>query len=254
MNRRNFILSGAAVGAGAATSVVEAAEKQHFYEARTYTLRNDLKVSRLHDFLSKSYLPALKSSLSGPAGAFSVISGYETPTILLLLQYDSVSKLKANTDLVSSNRSLAEAWRQLQTDGLPYLRYQSTLFKAFEGLPRTDLEASNRSGRVFELRTYQSKDEVKSAAKIEMFNIEEIKIFRDCGMTPVFFGEAVVGTGLPQLTYMLAFDDMGAREKAWQTFSSNSDWNRIRNDPRWADTVSRIHASFWRATAYSEIK
>jgi hypothetical protein len=43
----------------------------------------------------------------------------------------------------------------------------------------------------------------------------EIAIFRRTGLAPVFFGEALVGSKIPNLTYMLGFDDMEALEKGW---------------------------------------
>ena len=92
--------------------------------------------------------------------------------------------------------------------------------------------------------------------KIAMFNQEEIKIFRDCGFAPVFFGEGVIGERLPHLTYMVGFDNMAAREKAWDAFRSNPDWARVRVKPGWTDAeaVSNSHTSFLRPTAYSQIR
>jgi len=126
--------------------------------------------------------------------------------------------------------------------------------KAFAAHPRIEVPPPGNQGHLFEIRTYESKDAVKSAAKIEMFNEKEVQIFRDCSMLPVFFGEAMFGPRLPHLTYMLGFKDTAAREQGWSAFSRNKDWNRIKNDPRWADTVSTIHASFLRPAAYSDIR
>jgi hypothetical protein len=52
---------------------------------------------------------------------------------------------------------------------------------------------------------------------------------------------------------MVAFDDMAARDKGWSVFQANPDWNRIKGEPRWAGTVSNIHASFLRAAPFSDI-
>src|SRR6266511_3544488 len=110
--------------------------------------------------------------------------------------------------------------------------------------------------RVFVLRTYESRSGFSLRNKLEMFNQEEIKIFRDCGFAPVFFGEAIAGERLPHLTYLIGFDNMAAREKAWDTFRANPDWARVRNKPGWTDpeAVSNIHAAFLRPTAYSQIR
>ena len=42
-----------------------------------------------------------------------------------------------------------------------------------------------------------------------MFNSAEIAIFRRTGLRPVFFGETMVGAGMPSLTYMLTLRGHG---------------------------------------------
>ena len=62
-----------------------------------------------------------------------------------------------------------------------------------------------RSGPVAQL----SPSEKTGQKKIEMFNTGgELALFREVGMDPVFFGEALLGTRVPNLTYML-----GGRDK-----------------------------------------
>ena len=79
-----------------------------------------------------------------------------------------------------------------------------------------------------------------------MFNEEEIQIFRDCGIHPVFFGETIVGSHMPSLIYMSHYADMEARGEAWSTFGKSEGWNRIKVTPGWSNaeivsTVSNIH-------------
>ncbi len=33
---------------------------------------------------------------------------------------------------------------------------------------------------------------------------------------------------MPNLTYMLAFDDLAAREKCWSEFSADPQWQKLR--------------------------
>ncbi len=257
MNRREFGktgLSGAVAAAAGGGILAAAAAKQSFYELRTYEMRNDLDVSRLNRFVESVLMPALKPLVSGPIGAFNVSFGDNSPALVLLLQYASPEALLANSDMVASGQSWVKAWKEFAEAGIPYLHYRSQLLKAFAAHPIVQKPSGSPDGRVFELRTYESKDAFKAAAKIDMFNQEEMKIFLDCKMAPVFFGEALIGQRLPHLSYMLAFDNMEAREKGWAAFRTNPDWNRIKDDKRWIDSVSSIHASFLSATRYSEIR
>jgi hypothetical protein len=86
-----------------------------------------------------------------------------------------------------------------------------------------------------------------------MFNRAEIAIFKRTGLTPVFFGETLIGSKMPNLTYMLTYDDMAAREKNWATFLADPEWKKLSSIPEYATAVSNISNVFLRPTAYSQI-
>ena len=81
----------------------------------------------------------------------------------------------------------------------------------------------------------------------------ELALFRRVGLQVVFMGRDVAGAGLPSLTYMLVFADAAAREKAWAAFRDHPEWVKMRDDPRYADTVSRIDSVLLRPTEYSQL-
>ncbi|MCY4585549.1 MAG: NIPSNAP family protein [Bryobacterales bacterium] len=89
-----------------------------------------------------------------------------------------------------------------------------------------------------------------------MFNREEIRIFRRSGIHPVFFGHSLYGPRQPNLTYMVWYDDMRAREAAWKRFLDDPDWKRIRNKPGWsnAEAVSNISNTFLRPLPFSPVR
>ena len=59
-------------------------------------------------------------------------------------------------------------------------------------------------------------------------------------MPPVLFGETLVGAIMPNLVYMLGFDDNAAKEAGWKAFLASDQWNTLKKVPIYADTVSRI--------------
>jgi hypothetical protein len=254
MNRRKFTKIGlSSVAAISATASAGAAVQRYYYEFRNYELRTDIEIQRIHLFFSDHLVPELKKRSAGPVGCFDVSSGLLSPSLCVLIQYSSLSQLKATTDRLAADDSFTKAWKSFETGpSLPYVRYQASLLKAFATHPQIELPPEGR--HLFELRTYESKDAVDAAAKVEMFNQEEIRIFRDCGMRIVFFGETMFGSRLPNLTYMLAWKDLAEREKVWRAFIANKDWNRIKVVPKWANAVSNVHASFLQSTDYSEIQ
>jgi NIPSNAP protein len=257
MNRRDVLKTGLA--AGVANSMNLAPEGVHFYELRTYELRNDLQPARIQEFFKNQFMPMMKRQGLGPVGCFNVVSGLYTPSLVVVIDYKSLADLQSATERISSDKEFVKAWQSYEAGGdLPYARYQSVLLKAFETHPKIEVPPSDekRPPRVFELRTYESKNAFSLRTKIDMFNQEEIKIFRDCGFATVFFGEAVFGSRLPHLTYMIGFDNMAARDKSWETFVANPDWARVKVKPGWTDpeVVTNIHAAFLRPTNYSQIR
>ena len=94
------------------------------------------------------------------------------------------------------------------------------------------------------------------ARKIKMFDDGEAAIFKRLGMMPVFFGRTLIGQNLPNLTYMLAFDDLASRDKLWRDFGSDPEWRKLRAQPGLSDAeiVSNISNSILRPLAFSPIR
>ena len=89
-----------------------------------------------------------------------------------------------------------------------------------------------------------------------MFDDAEIGIFRRLGMTPVFFGQTLIGRSLPNLSYMLAFDDLAARERLWRSFGADAEWQKLRVQPGLSDAeiVSSISNTILRPLPFSPIR
>ena len=116
----------------------------------------------------------------------------------------------------------------------------SDLFQAFATCPSVE-QVSTSPDRVFQLRIYNSYTPERNAKKISMFEAGgEIGVFRACGMPPVFFGEAIAGQYLPNLTYLLAFDNDAAKEASWKKFMNHPDWLTLKADKQYKDTATKI--------------
>ena len=134
---------------------------------------------------------------------------------------------------------------------------ESSLLRAFRTMPGIEVPAAGKGSHIFELRVYESMNAKAGKRKVKMFDDDgEIDIFRRCGMLPVFFGETIVGGKMPNLTYMLAYDDLAARDKAWRAFGSHPDWLKLRARPELADPllVSNISNAILRPSPFSDIK
>jgi hypothetical protein len=138
-----------------------------------------------------------------------------------------------------------------------YVRVEISLMLAFETVPKLEVPAgaAGNRPRIFELRTYESHSKKANKKKIEMFNVGEIAIFRRAGLTPVFFGEALAGPNMPNLTYMLVYESMADHDKSWGKFGSDPEWRKLSTTPGYTDgeLVSNISNLFLRPAPYSQI-
>jgi len=142
--------------------------------------------------------------------------------------------------------------------GLGYMRMENSLLRGFDSMPSIEVPPtdSKRAGRVFEVRTYESNNMATLRRKMKMFDDGEIGIFRRVGMQPVFFGETIVGRNMPNLTYMLGYDDLAHREKTWRAFGGDPEWQKMRALPGLADAevVSNITNFLVSPMPFSQIR
>lgn len=240
MDRRQFLQSSVSAGVlgavGLPTSAAAQDPDRFFYELRIYELRSDTTPARLQTFVQEHYLPAAQRAGVGPVGVFNAESGFARESLVTLASYPSAAALYAARQRLQADRAYRDALRAFEGgEGFPYLRYESRLLQSFTGHPRIEVPRvePGRAPRVFEMRTYESRNALTLERKIDQFNQVEIEIFRKSGINPVFFAEDVFGPRLPSLTYMVAFDDMAARQRAWTTFRAHPEWAVARVDPRW---------------------
>ncbi|MCX8108780.1 MAG: NIPSNAP family protein [Verrucomicrobiae bacterium] len=262
MKRRQFF--GFAIGASAASLASVGAllaqnrPDRELYELQLYHLRRGPMQKRFDDFMQQAAIPALNRAGVLRVGVFDVVTGHDNPTKYVLLPYPSPDVLAAAYQVMVSDPEVikSEFFNAAPTDP-SYIRVESSLMLAFEGMPRLEVpkQTSEKKPRLFELRIYESHSKKANLKKIEMFNEGEIAIFRKTGLTPVFFGETLIGNRLPNLTYMLVFSDMQDHDHAWKTFVSDPEWKKLSTTPGYTDPeiVSNISNAFLRPTSYSQI-
>ncbi|PYL00223.1 MAG: NIPSNAP family containing protein [Verrucomicrobia bacterium] len=268
MKRREFLKSSlAATSVAGLTSVLEtsAAEPganaaREFYELRLYHLRRGPKQKLFDDFYREAAIPAMNRAGVGPVGVFNLAYGPDNPTLYVLIPHKTIESFGTSLDRVRSDTDYQKAGagfiNAAATDP-SYVRVESSLMAAFAAIPKLEVPvlAKENQPRLFELRTYESHSKKANKKKIEMFNNGEIAIFRRTGLQPVFFGETLIGAKMPNLTYMLVFENIAAREKNWGAFIADPEWKKLSSTPGYTDAeiVSNISNVFLRPAAYSQI-
>ena len=270
MDRRDFVAASMATGGawllagagGDARQAGPAGRAHEYYELRRYRLRRGPGQAVVDAYLKTAALPAWQRAGVGPVGVFSVMIGPDSPAIYVLLVHKSLDLFASLPERIAADAEYdkaAAAYANAEATAPAFVRIEASLMRSFDGIPKLELpfgggEGARRS-RIFELRTYESHSEKAAKRKIEMFNRGEIAIFRRAGLMPVFFGETLAGAGMPNLTYMLVYEDMAARDKQWSAFAADPEWKKLSTTPGYTDPeiVSNISNVYLRPTAYSQI-
>lgn len=231
-------------------------QRREYYELYQFILSEEEQRTPLDLFLKNAAIPAANRLGIKPVGVFYPTIGFSPVYALFPHQtMESVStfltKMIQDQEFLSNGAAFLDAPASAPT----FKRIETSVLVSFAGMPKLETPVQN-ADRVFQLRIYESPSIKTNLKKIEMFNdAGEIKIFRDVGLNPVFFGQAVAGTRIPNLTYMLAFKNMDEQKAAWQKFGAHPEWKRISKMPEYADKaiLSNITNIQLTAAPYSQI-
>ena len=257
MNRRHFLATSCTAGLAALASTATAADntKRDYYELRKYIFDSQQQKDRIDAFLKNAAIPAYNKIGISPVGVFYPTEGF-SPTYVLLKHESPESFTTTTQRLLANSEFCTKGADVLDTPSSnpAYKRIESFLMKAFDQMTQLEIP-SKKDTRIFQLRTYESHSIKAGQKKIEMFNTAEIAIFRKVGLNPVFFGESLTGSLVPNLTYMLGFDDAEQQKQGWRKFGGDPDWRKIRAIPEYADKniVSHITNIVLKPAPYSQI-
>ena len=267
MQRRKFLgalAAAAAVGVSAGRgSAAEPKTGRQLLELRTYHFASPEKLQAYEQFLSEAAVPAFNRAGIEPVGAWTLRSqdnpGLKLPAdpndLWLLLPHDSAESFLTLEDRLAADETFQKAGESILRAGKKdpaYARYESVLLLAMQRFPRVAAPIKAPT-RVFELRTYESHTVERARNKLDMFNAGEFAIFGRAGMPGVFFGGALAGPDLPQLTYMIVTDDMKNVKQGWSAFFNDPDWKALLGNQGYRDNVSKVVSQFLRPTAASQI-
>jgi hypothetical protein len=260
MDRRSFgaALSGiAAAGFAQAQRNERGARRAQYYEFRHYKLTQGDRPQRMNQFASQRLIPLLEKHKFGPAGFFNVVFGEHTPSLIGLLSYGSL----AEREELWSKLGRDPDWQKAVTDleaapEAPFARADSYLVRAASYAPELLASPKEQQPRYFELRVYRSPTERQLRALNERFGGPEVRIFHRVGIHPILYGETVIGPGMPNLVYLTPFETLAERDKAWQAFGADPEWQKVRKESieRGGQVVQDSSITLLRAAAFSPIR
>ena len=273
MKRREFFAASALAGmafGGVARADDSDDSGKEYLELRTYDFETLEQLAAFAKFSDDVAIPALNRAGVKPVGLYRFFSDDNqqdiqrnridpedyTHKLFGLLPHKTLESVATLMDRMGRDEEFLSAGEQVlmtPKSEPAYSRFESSLLLAFDGMPKLEVP-SDKETRVLQLRIYESHSIERHVKKVAMFNEGgEIAVFRKTGLNPVFFGQAVIGSKLPNLTYILGFDDMEAKEAGWATFSKDPGWIALRQDEQYKNTVSNITNLLLRPVAGSQI-
>jgi hypothetical protein len=234
------------------------AEKRRVFILEQYFFKNGTQPGRFEEYAAKAALPALKRYHSGPKIFLTALTASHMPHAAVIMGFQSLDELWSVREKITKDAELAKALESWESHPeQPYEHFSTSLLEATDYCPEIISEAEPRkSPRIFELRTYHSPTWRQLAALHERFAGAEIKIFHRVGVNPILYSSTVVGANMPNLTYVIPFENLAAREKAWDAFGADPEWIKVRKESidKHGQISSVMQISLYRAALYSPIR
>lgn len=265
MNRRQILAAsagaavmGAANAAGAADKPAAQQKSLEYYELRKYHTRMGPQSTLAKNYFKDALVPALSRLGIGPVGVFATLIGDPAYYVLIpAKKAETLLTLEARLEQDAEYNKAGEPFLTAPAVQPAYERFENSLMVAFDGWPQLQVTpaTAERKKRCFELRTYECSSDRDYRRKIEMFNSGEFPAFQSAGFWQIFYGDVLVGTRRPCLTYMLGFGDLAERSAMWTAFVRTPEWKRLTSDQRYIfeEIMSKVDNSILMPLESSQI-
>jgi hypothetical protein len=234
---------------------------RNFYQIKVYTLKNKEQEDRVDKFLQNALVPALHRAGINKVGIFKPLANDTASVrhIYVLIPFKSPDQWMGLGEILSKDKryvSDGNGYLDAVYNDPPYIRIESILLQAFEGMP--DIGISELKGptaeRIYELRSYEGATEKIHENKVRMFNEgDEISLFRRLGFNAVFYAEVLSGAHMPNLMYMTSFENMAEHDQHWKNFGADSVWKKLSGMPEYQNNVSHIDIVLLHPAEYSDL-
>jgi hypothetical protein len=231
-----------------------------YYEIRVYHFTKAEQEASIDNYLKDAYLPALHKAGFKHIGVFKPVDNDTMPDkrVFVFISSPTLDKLITLPDQLlkdSVYTKAGAAYLNATYDQPPFTRMETILLHSFRLAPAMNLPAlkSEKTERIYELRSYEGPTEKLYRTKVKMFNEGgEIPLFKRLNFNAVFYAEVISGSRMPNLMYMTSFENRADREAHWDTFKNDAEWKHLSSLPEYQHTVSKAEIILTRAAAYSD--
>lgn len=226
------------------------------YELRHYDTHSSRGLDLVIGRFGNHILPIWARIGIEPVGFWSVMVGSPSPRLTYILAWEDLTQRQELWDAFEADPE----WQQVRREtnaawgGSPIHTITSTVLQptAFSRTPRQDNQPRRVAGGIFELRTYRFEDMAKQAQAVDWFGAQAAPAFETHGLFAMGFWTTYIGVS-PRLTYMLVFENLAHRERAWASFYTDPDWP-ARQDGLYPDgkpLVAGIDSVVMKGTEFS---
>ena len=107
---------------------------------------------------------------------------------------------------------------------------------------------------IYELRVYRCLPG-RLPALLKRFETATLNIWKRHGIRQAGFWTTIIGESHRDLTYLLAWESIGERERVWNAFAADPAWLKARAESeKDGQIVETITSSFLQPTAFSSVK
>ena len=233
---------------------------REFYGLRIYHFATKAQQERVEKYIKVAFLPALHRLGINRTCVMRTLAGDTTGLkVYVLIPFKSMEQLlQLPQQLQNDNRYKVDGNDYLNAtyDNPPYSRFETVIMQAFVNMPVMMVPkiSTPKSERIYELRSYESPTEERHLSKIRMFNEGgEIDIFKRINANPVFWGQVISGSHMPNLMYLTTYANKADREEHWKVFKADSEWKKLSAMPEYLKNVSHSDILFLQPTDYSDL-
>ncbi len=242
MNRRSFVSALAGLVAARPLWPADSERRTQFYTLDIFQLKQGTQAARMHDWFSKSVLP----KVSGPKIVLEAVIAPHTPQLAFVAGFSSFEEIWSVFSKLDHPDPAG-----------PEPPFETETLSILQAAPYSPEIAAQRHDkpRFFEMRQYHSPTASQLQALHERFAGPETRVFHRSGIHPLFYSSTVFGPNLPNLTYLIPFDSLAAREQAWDKFGADPEWVKARKESidKSGQIVAVSDISIYRATPYSPV-
>jgi NIPSNAP protein len=175
----------------------------------------------LHSYIADTLLPCMDQLRTTPRMCLEAIVAPHTPQTLLLTMYSSFNEMLEERARITSDPRVRRAWAALESaQVLDDVRSQ-VLMVSQESV-RFPAESAFAKSGLFEVRTWHAPAWQRGPA------LEVGSVLNRIGIDPIVAGAMVAGEHLPRFTYVIPFDDMAARQQAWDRLDGDAQWAEMQ--------------------------